>query len=364
MVVTNKYTIFAAQYSKLKTQDYDTNNAPHMELSIIVPVYQVEKYVRACIESIFRQQLDERRFELIIVNDGTRDRSMEMIADIIEAHPNTTVINQENLSLSVVRNNGIAMARGEYILMPDSDDLLIEGSLSVLLDLALKSKPDLVVANYLVMNDEEIDRTTIIPQPPLTVTEKTGERLLLEDLADDRCYVWRTLYRRQFLLDNGLRFIPGICYQDVPFTHECFPKAGKCLRVNRLLNIYRQGHDSASSTMDVKRAHDFCTAIAETWRLPQKEQFKPEIERKLRRDVFVSFSLLICKVSYSFHKNAVRMEILNYLKQLAPDLRFSQGLKQRITTLFYRHTPHLFMSFHYHGRMLKRRVVRFLRRLL
>ena len=96
------------------------------KLSIIVPVYNVEKYIRPCIESLFYQGLDDADFEVIIVNDGTPDKSMEMIADIIQQHDNITVINQENQGLSVTRNNGIALAKGDYILMPDSDDLLID----------------------------------------------------------------------------------------------------------------------------------------------------------------------------------------------------------------------------------------------
>ena len=82
------------------------------QLSIIVPVYNVEKYIRTCIESIYRQRLDDSCFEVIIVNDGTQDRSMEVIEDIIEKHTNISIINQENLSLSVARNNGIAAAKG------------------------------------------------------------------------------------------------------------------------------------------------------------------------------------------------------------------------------------------------------------
>ena len=113
-----------------------------IKLSIIVPVYNVEKYIRPCIESIFKQGLDDRDFEVIIVNDGSTDRSMEMIKDIITQHNNITIINQENLSLSVARNNGIAVAKGEYLLMPDSDDLLIENSLKPLLEKALETKVD------------------------------------------------------------------------------------------------------------------------------------------------------------------------------------------------------------------------------
>ena len=64
-----------------------------LQLSIIVPVYNVEKYIRTCIESIYNQGLDEDTFEVIIVNDGTKDRSMDVIQDIIDSHKNITIIN-------------------------------------------------------------------------------------------------------------------------------------------------------------------------------------------------------------------------------------------------------------------------------
>ena len=113
-------------YSSQNKKTIDKPMHNNLLLSIIVPVYNVEKYIRTCIESIYRQDLNECDFEVIIVNDGTQDQSMEVIADIIASHSNIKVINQENLSLSVARNNGIAAAKGEYILMPDSDDLLID----------------------------------------------------------------------------------------------------------------------------------------------------------------------------------------------------------------------------------------------
>ena len=263
------------------------------QLSIIVPVYNVEKYIHACMESIFRQGMDDKVFEVIIVNDGTQDRSMEVIQDIISQHDNITVINQENLSLSVARNNGIAVAKGEYILMPDSDDLLIDNSLSILLEKALESKADLVVADFLEMTDEEIKRLDNVAQKYLKVKEKTGEQMFLEDLNPRQCYVWRTLYRRAFIQENNLTFIPGVRYQDVPFTHECYLRAKKCLRVSRLLNVYRKGHASATYSFNKKKAHDLITVIAGTWKLRKIEGLSPAVLLKLEDDVFTSFSLLI-----------------------------------------------------------------------
>jgi len=322
-------------------------------LSIIVPVYNVEKYIRSCMESIFRQNLDESIFEVIIVNDGTPDHSMEVIQDIIDQHPNISVINQENLSLSVARNNGIAKAKGEYILMPDSDDLLIDNSLSILLDEAIKSKADLIVADFLEMTDQEIDDKKVIPQMELHIEEKSGERLFLEDLNPRQCYVWRTLYRREFLINNQLTFVPGIRYQDIPFTHECFIKAGKCLRVNWLLNIYRKGHESATYSFDRRKAHDFCIAIAETWKLTKREN-SLEIHNKLKNDVYISFSFLICLISYSLREAAVRIEILNFLKQQVPDMYFKNGFVQIVTYMLYKYMPHIFIELNYYGRKFKR----------
>ena len=132
-----------------------------VKLSIIIPVYNVESYIHPCFESLFKQGLDDIDFEVIIVNDGTPDHSMEKIVDIIIQHQNIIVINQENQGLSVARNNGIAIARGEYILMLDSDDLLIENSLKPLLDKALETKVDLVVADYIAMTNQEIEEKHI-----------------------------------------------------------------------------------------------------------------------------------------------------------------------------------------------------------
>lgn len=329
------------------------HSADRCLISIIIPVYNVEKYVRTCLESVLRQNLDEPTYEIIIVNDGTEDRSMEMIQDIISSHPNIFVINQENQSLSVARNNGIVKAKGEYILMLDSDDLLIDNSLQLLLEKAIESKADLIVADYLEMTDEEIETNKVIPQKEWHVEKKSGERIFLEDLNPHQCYVWRTLYRREFILDNHLQFVPGIRYQDVPFTHECYLKAGKCLRIKCLLNIYRRGHESATFSFDKRKAHDFCISIAETWKLTKREN-SPEVQKKLINDVYISFYTLISLISYSIENDLDRKEILSFLKQQVPDLNFKNGIVQTINFILYKYMPHLYININYYVRMSKR----------
>ena len=100
------------------------------QLSIIVPFYNVEQYIRPFFESVFRQGLQDDIYEMIVVNDGSTDHSMEQVADLFSQHNNITVISQQNQGQSVARNNALKRAVGEYVLFLDSDDLLIDNTLT------------------------------------------------------------------------------------------------------------------------------------------------------------------------------------------------------------------------------------------
>ena len=321
----------------------------NIKLSIIVPVYNVEKYVRPCIESIFKQGLDDADFEVIIVNDGTKDRSIEMIADIIQQHNNIVVINQENQGLSVARNNGIAAAQGEYILMPDSDDLLIENSVPILLEKALETKVDLIVADFLKMTNEEtaLLEANYPPQKEFMMKEKSGQELFLEDLNPNECYVWRTIFKKEFLICNNLKFHPGIIFQDVPFTHECYLKANKCLRISWLLNIYRKRQGAATASFDISKAKDFCIAIAKTWELTHLKELTPTTNKKLRNDIWKSFSLMIFLTCYNIKSASERTQVIDFMRKEAPELNFHDGKKQIIATFLYKNIPHAYVYLRY-----------------
>ena len=108
-------------------------------LSIILPVFKVENYIRECLESVFRQGLPDTVFEVILVNDGTPDNSIGVISDIANQHDNIIILNQENKGVSCARNTGLAKAQGEYVYFVDPDDLLIDNSLSALLPKIISS---------------------------------------------------------------------------------------------------------------------------------------------------------------------------------------------------------------------------------
>lgn len=312
-----------------------------MELSIIVPVYNVEKYVRPCIESILRQGLDEARYEVIIVNDGSTDQSMNVISDLVEGHSNMNVINQSNQGLSVARNKGLEKAQGSYILFLDSDDLLLDYTLAALLEETMKEQPDMLTANFVKMNDQEIEQH--LPQSShCTFRATTGTEYFLHDLNPRECFVWHTLYKRDFLNKNQLRFIPGIYFEDVPFTVACYLNAERCIVASHTLYIYRQRTGSIVSSLNKKKMMDIHVVLAALWNMRPQVTDK-ERRQKLMETIFTTFSIEMWYITHHQHLFAERKTIIHNLKKTVPDLYFDHGLKERVVSFLYKHLPFTYL---------------------
>ena len=266
-----------------------------LKLSIIVPVYNVENYVRDCFNSIFRQKLNDDDFEVIIINDGTEDNSMTVIADIISQHHNIIIVNQENQGSSVAWNKGIAIANGEYILLVDADDLLIERRLKLLLEKAIETKADIVVPEFIEVDDEEITESKVAHltalHQPLSFQRTTGKEMFLLDLHPSECFVWRKLYKKKFLIQNHLSFVPGIHFQDIPFTTECYIVAGNCFKASQLFYIYRKRKGHATHDFRFNKSCENAIAIAKTWELISRYQLTGVIKEKLQENVFTNLPI-------------------------------------------------------------------------
>lgn len=181
-----------------------------MKLSIVVPVYNVEQYVRKCILSIIEQ--DDNLFddiELIIVNDGTKDKSVEQIQDLINKYDNIFLVNQENEGLSVARNNGMALAKGDYVWFIDSDDWIASDALKILMPY-LDNYNDIVTINYFVVKEHE--------QYPMKIHYNEVKTMSGKDSFRKNCVfgtmAQRGIYRKIFMSNNNLSFKPGIYSQD------------------------------------------------------------------------------------------------------------------------------------------------------
>ena len=314
------------------------------KLSFIIPVYNVEKYIRDCILSIYDQNLHDEDFEVILVNDGTEDNSFEVIQDILTQHDNIIRVDQDNQGLSVARNTGIKNAKGEYVLFVDSDDVLVRESVGPLLLVANTSYADLVVADFLKLSDEEIRNYKIEEKDDASSVTKTGFELFLDDLDPSQNYVWRTMYRREFLLQNNLSFIPGICYEDIPFTPECYLKARVCVRVNSILYLYRMRPSSITSNMDKNKAMDLNKAIERIWELKKMKGLNKEIRRRLMDNLFSTFSFELWCISHNKNVYMYKDEIVADLMIRVPQIWFKNGYKQLIVSILFRMAPNLYLK--------------------
>lgn len=186
-------------------------------ISIIVPTYNVEKYIRTCIESILAQTY--RNVEVIIVNDGSTDQSLAVISDLICSHHNVKVINQKNQGLSVARNTGIDVATGKYITFVDADDKIMPGFVSSLYQVADKTGADIVRGSFRDFNGN-------IPKdwvPDFNVPTNCGTIVLDQFLSSNISFVvWSSIYRLDFINSNHIRFTPGILLEDGDFTTRAY----------------------------------------------------------------------------------------------------------------------------------------------
>lgn len=220
------------------------------QISMIVPVYQVERYIAQCIESVLQQTF--RDFELILVDDGSRDASGRICDTYAARDGRITVIHTENRGAAAARNAGLDRARGSYITFLDGDDYLAETMLERLHAEIDSSAYDVVTSDFLNLLPDEKDNF-ILHLPEQTVTG----RQVLEHLKNQRNYgvwtvVWNKIYRREVL--ETLRFPTGKFFEDEFFSDALFARAGQVRVIPDVLVYHRV---LASSTMNTQKTENY-----------------------------------------------------------------------------------------------------------
>lgn len=179
-------------------------------LSVIIPTYNNEQYVAACVRSVLDQETDVP-FEVIVVNDGSKDGSRQLLEANFGSDSRVRLIHQENKGLSGARNTGIDLAVGEYLLFVDSDDKLLPGAVENLMKTAFENHADLVVGGYICLFPD--GRTTVGHAFP------DGKRDPMEGVPG---YAWGKVYRAS--LFDHLRFPGGYWFEDSISAQIIFPK--------------------------------------------------------------------------------------------------------------------------------------------
>lgn len=212
-------------------------------ISVIIPVYNVSKYLHQCVDSVLKQSY--KNLEVILVDDGSTDESGMICDQYALADNRVVVIHKENGGLSDARNAGMAIARGEYIGFVDSDDYIHCDMYKVLTDLLEQNNADIAIANWCGFTSGEGEKI---------YEERTGNILTFENLENLEFLiygknkykislsVWDRLYRREIIKD--FIFPKGRCYEDVVWSTKVFYKAKKSVYIDRNLYYYRRRNDS------------------------------------------------------------------------------------------------------------------------
>ena len=315
-----------------------------MKLSIIIPVCNVEKYIGPCLESIYRQGLSDGDFEVIVVNDGSTDNSMKVVEDIRLHHHNIQIIHQDHAGPSVCRNEGMEMAKGEYVLFVDSDDLLMDNGLTVLLKKALDTSADMVVADFMRLNDDEITSVYDSQVTDSQVVDKTGLDYYVEDYDPGvGSFIWRILYKRTFLNENHIRLEPGVYYEDIPFLQECYLKAQRVIGVHLLYYIYRIRQRSCTYSFTMKNAMDYNTANANSWRLTEMGNLPERVVKKKKKNIYLFFNYAVDCIIGVFGDPSERKKIVDDMIRKVPDLRFTGGVEPEVVSALFRTMPHTYI---------------------
>ena len=182
-------------------------------VSVVVPVYNVEKYLASCLDSILNQ--DYQNIEVICVNDGSTDCSLGVLQKYQREDERIVIVNQSNQGLAAARNTGLMNAKGDFVLFVDSDDWLNRSAISLSLAFCEKQEVDLVCFGVRCCCDDGNVRIG---------TKYLKNEILIPDkswLTAISVTAWSKLYRASFLKKNSLRFPAGLFYEDNPFYWEC-----------------------------------------------------------------------------------------------------------------------------------------------
>ncbi len=219
------------------------NNSP--AISLLIPVYNVERYLGRCMESALSQSLPN--IELICLNDGSTDRSLDILKEYSSKDPRVKVIDKANSGYGSSMNRGLDEARGEYVGILESDDFFEPDALEVLYDAARRFDVDVAKADFYLFWSEPEERNERFGWVDDDAPEAVNP-IEYPEVFFRKPSIWSAIYKKDFLDENGIRFLetPGASYQDAGFNFKVWASAENVALVNRPVLHYRQDNESSS----------------------------------------------------------------------------------------------------------------------
>lgn len=239
------------------------------DISIIVPAYNAEKYIEKCLDSLVNQTKEE--LEFIIVNDGSTDSTEELVKKYKDKR--IKYFKNKNQGIGKTRNFGIDKATSKYIMFLDSDDYLAKNACEVMYNKAENNNLDIVICDFY----KEYDNGNILEIRTPDFEESTLKEN--PDIITEYLCPWAKIYRRDLLINNKIKFVENLKYEDAPFVIEAYLKANKIGKVNECLNYYLI-HGNSETTVRDRRCFDILKIIDKIRKLTKDT---PELTDKINR---------------------------------------------------------------------------------
>lgn len=287
----------------------------HPILSIIIPLYNCEKYIKQCLDTIFRQEMNESDFEVIVIDDGSKDSGYSLASEYAKRYQNIIVIKQENQGVACARNNALEKATGDYITFVDADDMLVFGSLSTLIKIAVENKADIVKAAHKEVPEDAVCEDFSSSHDNSSIQVMTGEEAIVNVTRMKEGYCWGYLISRKLMTDNRLSFPPKVAFmEDWAFITQAILKCRTFVNADVLLYLYRRNSSSCMANVTTEKMLLGCQAIDIVANLAKDTS--GDVRKKLSDNVCVNINIVLW---FTIHYRSIfnrKKEIIKALLQL------------------------------------------------
>ncbi|BCI63863.1 MULTISPECIES: glycosyltransferase [Bacteroidales] len=282
-----------------------------IDLSVIIPVYNVEKYLPHCLESVLIQA--DNNIEVIAINDGSIDKSPEILDQYATQYPSLKIINQPNQGVSAARQKGITVAHGKYILFLDADDFLEASSLSILYKKAIEADADMVLMDYYTYNPDDQKKTYI---QQISIHQYSQASLLKQMFCAERAWaVWSYIAKKELHETIKYNLVSDLSIgEDAVYTTQIVLAAHKITSINKPLINYVSRPDSVTQQKNIsdRQFSSYLKFPQRIYDLLYPSYLYPELKESIAY-VF----LRACYETFYFHhfKNAATIARLAYRQQ-------------------------------------------------
>lgn len=290
-------------------------------LSVIVPIYNVEKYLRICIESLVNQSYKD--IEILLVDDGSTDQSKSICDEYEKCDCRIKVFHKANGGLSDARNYGLLRAEGDYVVFIDSDDYCRLDMFELLMAQMLSTNSDISVCSYLEVQEEECEQSpSTIESTYYELSGKDAAKgLYLSESKNIQFLAWNKIYKKSLFTDYSILYPKGKLHEDMFTTYKLLYRAEKVVITKAPLYFYRQRNNSIMGVGFSTRNFDMfeATEAAITF---YKEEDETELMSLAVDNHIRTMSKIIIQLWRNRESRALAKEIQNLIKIAVKDSRF------------------------------------------